>query len=350
MTILVSYGTKNRGRYKFVILAGICYVFVAAFRDLTNTGVNDILGYYENFCQAECSFVEFWNKSPFEKGYTLYVWFMKHTVEYFWIYQLISYGFIFYAHAKFIINTRTKRNNYFAVGALLLGTLSAFYIFRIYLSISMFLLMLSDIKKNRWFRAALWIVAAISFHNSSIILLPVLWFNYVMNKKNTILNRYNLNKKKLIFYVLVTVLIICIFMGFVKSFMSNSDRYDYYGNVGSFATGIDLSAFSVFLFALYRLKSMEKSSPIAKTLIISLSVVFLVIPLQLQYGIMYRMAIFFIPLICMGFCLLYKVYKKSVYYYMIKILSLSYFIHTYISFWTVEIENLGTQYILGMYH
>ena len=96
---------------------------------------------------------------------------------------------------------------------------------------------------------------------------------------------------------------------------------------------------------LKKLKIMNKKGTFITTLGVSLFNVILIIPLQLQFSIMYRMILFFLPIMITVFFYTVKEYK-GLNYYLLNAIMLIYSGYRISSFFIEELNYIGIPYKL----
>lgn len=329
--------TYNKG---IVMLIGLIYVIFASFREVKINTSLDAYNYYYAFIMADMPFGEYIRQSNFELGYTIITWLFRQVSEVYVIQLFTLHTAIYYMYIYFLKHIKWNRNGLFSIAAMFLGLFTSFYLFRMYLAIGMGLILIVMLAKKKYGKALLCIFGAILLHNSALILIPVYVFNFLFDRRKRI------DKWKIVLFTSSTLIITYILSSFLAAFMSNSDKYLYYQNDGTSALGLWGCMGIILLLTFFKFNKIIQLSSLTKTLVISLCANLLVIPLQLQYGIMYRMNLFFIPITLILLVELQNVYKKSCLFLFIRLFSILYCIYRIYFFFTQELQYIGVPYSL----
>lgn len=325
-----------------VIISAIIYVFFAVFRNVTINDTLDAYHYYVFFEKADMPLNEFISESIFELGYTCFTWLCRNIFKWYGIQLLIEYSFIYFAYTKLFCYLKDCKYKFFALCILGINLFSAYYILRMYISIALGIFMLLYLEKKKYGRAFLFLVVSILFHNSALILSVVYLFEFILNRKE------KFSKLKLIGLTMGSLVMVLIGINILKVFFERSEKYWVYANSGSVALGTCLCTAIVIIFSLYKQEELENTFPISRTMLIAIFVLILVIPLQLEISIMYRMLLFFTPLLCIMLIMLMHVYQGSRIYWILLAYSAFYFADQMISFFCNEIQYVGIPYCFGL--
>lgn len=344
VTLLICFSVKedinvlkhtSKLNYGMVFIAGTIFVTFASFRKIhVHT---DIYAYNVYFDTAQNKTLStYLNASIFEPGYTTVMWLFKQITSDFRMPLLFIYSVIFLLHINLLRYIKWNKYKFLCISIICISMFTSLYLMRNYLSVGIGFVSLIMCYKKKYIRACLFAVLAISFHNAALILLPMVVFNYLFGKKDKI------KKIFLFFFVILCVIGTILLSTVFERFISNSDKYFVYlQNDSGMAWGVYICLAIVLIFSLLNMSDLIKASDFNKTLITSVCANFIVIPLQAQFAIMYRMNLYFIPL---HFILLMELqelyYKKDRKYYIIRIFAILYSLYKIYKFFTVEIQYI----------
>ena len=297
----------NKKTLLYVFFAAIIFIFLGIFKDFLANPSLDTYAYYMNFQDANTGFINFLTNSKFEIGYTVVIWLFKNVINNFYITMGCFYALIFCMNIYFLKYIKWNKYSPLLLGLYTLQMFSSYYILRSYLSICIALVTIILIYKKEYIKSFLVILLAVSFHNSALILLPVLFLNVLFEKY------LDFDEKHIIGVTLISVICTFFALQFVKIYMSTSEKYSYYLQQGSISVGVMAFWLVIIIYCLIEFKNIIKMSSINKTLIITTFAHCIVVPLQQLYSIMYRMNLFFIPIeLCLAVQLLnMKDYKSK---------------------------------------
>lgn len=274
-----------------IVAAGVIYVMLALVRDVTKNSSYDIYAYYVHFQDASRSLPAFLKTSTFELGYTVFIWIIRQISQDFRLAMLLLYGGIYVMYAYFVRQIPWNRFGFLSVAALVATMFSGYYILRMYVSVGIALLAFVQVHRKHYVRTVLLALLAISFHNSALIIIPalglVLLFQITHMSVRTFLKMFA-----------GVLALACIGSFLIPIFMRNSPKYSFYvaDNQGTVAWGIVAGTAVALLLGFWKYRELNALSSFNGTLLLLLCSNLLVIPLQLQFGIMYRMNMFFMPL------------------------------------------------------
>lgn len=344
VTLLICFSVKedvdalkhtSKLNYVMICIAGTIFVLFASFRKIhVHT---DIYAYNVYFDAAENRTLStYLNSSIFEPGYTTLMWMFKQITSDFRIPLIFIYSIIYVLNINLLRYIKWNRYKYLCVSVISISMFTSLYLMRNYLSVGIGFVSLIMCYKKKYIKACLFAVLAILFHNAALILFPMVVFNYLFDKKDKI------KKFSLLFFLILCVAGTILLSTVFERFISNSDKYFIYlQNRSGMAWGVYTCLIIVLLFSLMDISELTKISDFNKTLIVSVCANFIVIPLQAQFGIMYRMNLYFIPL---HFILLMQLqelyYNKSRKYYIIRIFTIFYSIYKIYKFFTEEIQYI----------
>lgn len=335
--LIASRRKKYRNLNLFI--AGLIYVFFAVYRDVTVDRTLDAYVYYNIFLRADLDFSAFLAVSNVEIGYSFLVWVIKHIFDSNLVVLLIGHSVVYISYVYFWEKVSIQKYRLLVVLLICLDFFSAYYIYRNIISVALALVMMVKLSEKKYKSAIVFLAFAISVHYSALIMCCVVVFNIILDKRET------LSKSKIVFYTLAAVVSTVASLGFLERFMLESDKYSTYDNTGNLPVGTLICVIIVVLFSLVKLKVMIEKYPITRTLFLSLCLVFIIIPLEMQFAIMYRMLLFFLPVLYIMLMYLQDIYKGSMGYYFIRIFSAFYLGYQIYIFFTTVIQFIGVPYV-----
>lgn len=363
ITLLITPKKKLGGDFNVVlqIIGGVIYVFFSTFRNVTHNHNLDIFEYYLRFNKADCNLFTYFKISQCEPGYSLLAWIIKNTTNSFTVFLLIIHVFVYIAHVfflnKIIFNYQDTNkipysfesgiiystqligiNRYFLSGIICLNLFSAYYIQRNILSLCFVYFYLILINENKIEKSFCLLSLAVMFHYSAVILFVSLMFFIILKYSK------NISRKKLFFLLVLSFAFVFFALKYIGKFMNESKKYSYYKQEGSLA--ILTVSITIFVLIIYFLnyKRINTSFIYAQKMGIALSTMLLIIPLQNSYSIMYRMYLFFLPIIAVMF--VYIAQKaNSISKVMISGALVVYFSYRCFSFFNNEIQYIGDPYV-----
>jgi len=242
-------------------------------------------------------------------------------------------------------NIYTKTNSLLPIAAVFLLLISQFNTMRMTLSIGIALQMILIIQKQKWKTAAFLAVLAISCHITAIILIPIIIVNYMVVKieNYVVVNRFKINFTKLKLIIIAGMVLAVALIPIMNILLSGSSKEEYVGSSGSLAYGNYTIVFVITVLAVYRYKSFCRLSDVNKTFIVTLPICLCCIPLQYSVQMIYRMILFFNPLILGSIPSILKTYSKK---NNVIDLGVTLFMYFYVlvriySFFTEELKYVG---------
>ena len=326
-----------------VFLAYVIYIIFAVLKSVEpGKGSNDAYAYYLNFMNANCSIKTFFSDiTTFEPGYSFIIWVIRHlTSEYkwaLWFWHTLTFVLI----VNFYKRAYLKNNNFFVVFLALVLLISQFNTLRMSISVSIAMHSLIAMSKKNWIKAVLIILCAISIHVSAVIMIPVFLVVFITSNRK----RY---KRSLVITLIIlgTILTIASF-GIINNLTLGTDKAVYVGE-SSVAWGTDAAIIVFGILCFKKFNQLKQLSEINETIIIALPVAFICIPLQMNMSIMYRMLLFFIPMIYSLIPSIIKCYSDSkinLKSTVVILISYGYMFSKVYSFLTEEIEYLNDYFI-----
>ena len=111
--------------------------------------------------------------------------------------------------------------------------------------------------------------------------------------------------------------------------------------------GNSFVAIFTMIFYLRNIHKLKANIPVANILGLSVFTILLIIPIQMQYNIMYRMLLYFQPIMAIMLMYITDVYKKTPWFYMFSLFSTMYYLYYIISFFAKETIYIGIPYRLA---
>ena len=358
MTLLVLPYIKKNNKYNvnkcrkftlstdfiFVFLAYLIYIFFAVSKSfMPGIGANDAYAYYLNFTMADCSLFNFMtNVTTFEPGFSFIVWIVRQLTTDYRFMILVWHTLTFILIIKFYKLIYLKNHTFLIIFVGLTLLITQFNTLRMSISILVALFSLIAMYEKRWIKSLIIIICAISVHITAVIMLPVFMVIFITyNRKNS--------KKSVIAILIIFGIVFTISMfGLINKFAINTEKNIYVG-YSSVAWGTD-AAIIVFLILSYvKFNQIRKMAGINEIFMMALPVELICIPLQLNMAMMYRMILYFIPIIYFLIPSIIQCYKETenkVKYITITIVSYAYLLLQIYSFITEEIVYLN-RYIIS---
>lgn len=352
MTFLVAPYLKNDYRVEYknrklivstkvvlVFLAYLIYIVFAVSKSVEfGVGANDAYAYYLNFTRADCTLKYFMTEVTIcEPGYSFVVWIVrKVTSDYrfmLWIWHTLTFILMVGFYKKVYLKT----NYLFPVFVGLILLMSQFNTLRMSISIAIALYSLFAMYKKNWIKTAIIILCATSIHLSALIMVPVFMVVFIVSNRNNY-------KKSLLFALIGLGIILTIAMfGIINRFALGTAKSVYVGQ-SSIAWGMDFAIIVFSVLGFVKMKQLKQLSKFNEILILALPVGLICIPLQFNISVMYRMLLFFGPIILALIPSIIKCYKESstkMVSYMVSLLSYGYLISQIYSFCTEGVVLLG---------
>lgn len=321
-----------------VIFAYVIYIIFAVSKSfMPGTGSNDAYAYYLNFTRADCTLKHFMTEvTTFEPGYSFVVWIVRQvTVDYrfmLWFWHTLTFVFTACFYKKVYL-----KNNYSLVIFMGLTILiTQFNTLRMSISISIALYSLISMYEKRWIKALIIIICAASMQISAVIMLPVLIVVFIAYNRN--------NYKKTIVMILIILgsIMTVVMFGLINRITLGTDKSVYVGH-SSVAWGTDFAVIVFLVLSYAKFGPLKKIAGINEVFMMALPIELICIPLQLNMAIMYRMILYFIPIIYSLIPSIIQCYKdagNNINYFIVKIISYGYLISRIYAFIIEEVVYL----------
>ena len=312
----------------YLVITVFSLIYLYAFRSIGTTW--EKIGGYDAGAYKEYFLGKLTN-THYEFGYSLLNRFIRLFTNNYQVFLIIISIFMIFCIIKFL--REVNNYNYLLVTMLLIMFFESFNTQRNSLCIFIFLLITISINKEKYGQAVLLALISMSIHTSSLIIFPVIIVNYLLSKKKDI------PFAKLVMLILLMCTITIVLSQMMKTFLASTVYETYVNGTGDHSLKIYLFALGVLILSHIKQKKLVKQNRINKTLILSIPIIFLVIPMQLMAVIFYRMCLFFLPLMYTMLAELFKSDKKIP----IRILIISLFLYKIIDFFS-------TIYYIGIIH
>ena len=342
-TVFIYIGTENgilinpRVKRLIVVFTGIVYIIFSVFRNTSWNPNIDIYHYRIYFEGANVPLLTYIRLSTFEIGYTLLEWIIYHMFRDFRVLLFVTHSLVYISKIKLLRNLRIRKYYFVLVALMALDLFTAFYLVRHTIAISISIFVYLKLMKREYVKAVVLSFLAISIHNAAVILLFICMACYLFN------NRKRISKYKLSFYGILAVAGAYVIAPIICLYFASDDKYFVY--VGNGAVGVRFysTALITWILAIGNLK--RKKDEVYQMATISLTCLFVLFPLQLFIGIIYRMTLFFEPLIYYLLVKLPEFYnRRDVRYIGIRVLGyLTLGISLY-QFFTGSVEYIGNPY------
>lgn len=208
---------------------------------------------------------------------------------------------------------------------------------RMSISVSIALYSLISMHEKRWITALIIIICAASVQISAVILLPVLIVLFIAYNRNNY-------RKSLLFALIGLGIIFTIAMfGLINRIALGTDKSVYVGHSSvAWSTDLAIIIFSAICFANF--KQLKNTSGLNEVLMMALPVGIICIPLQFNISVMYRMLLYFLPIIYSLIPSIIKSYsnnKNKLKYFAVIIIAYGYLFSRVYSFISEEIVFLN---------
>lgn len=282
---------KKEIKIWYLFLAYAIYIFLACFRRIdVGYGGTDIYGYYRHYMDASTmSFKEYMVKTPMEYGYSLLVWLFSNWTGSFRVFLAFCHSICFWClseYAEYLYLPKFKM----AVLFVIFGDL--FHVFntlRNTLAVCMALHILIDVYRKKYAKAVLIFILTVSIHISAIVALPIIIFNALLPYRNKV------SKGKMAFLTIAGFAISVLAIPIMNKF-AESRRYKIHLS-GEVAYPVYAIMLFVLLAALIKNKVILRKNLFNKICMVSMPICLFIMPLQQQHSILYRMTLYFMPIL-----------------------------------------------------
>jgi hypothetical protein len=345
---MYAYGFQQLDyRYMFVFVAYVVYILFAVFKKIDyNFGAKDAYYYMQYFADIPRSFILYMTQiTTFELGYSAVTWlFRQFTADYrimLWFWHTLT----FCLTVKFLRKIDLKKYAFLPVFLILFTLVSQFNTLRMSVSIAIALMALPALNEEKWIKSFLIIIIAASMQISAAILIPVWIVVFIIKHRD-----YPV--RLIILFTLLGLAATVFLMGYVLAFMAGTAKGVYLGE-SSLAIGTYCAVLVIFVLCVIKYREMVRLNPLNQIFIIMLPICFLCVPLQLKAAIMYRLTLYFVPVMMAlipSLCQCYNTRKHSAVGAAVVCILYAYAFYRAYSFFTEEIISVGpyVSTLLGM--
>lgn len=326
-----------------LIFAYIPMIIFSVYRVIDiGVGGIDAMAYKQYFLGAKGTWSEALEFQNYEIGYSTIVWIFRQVSDHYTLLLFFIYTMMFILLIKYVKYITWNKYTLPSVFLLFGMIISSFNTTRVILAVFIGLIVYIAIYNRKYLHAILLSVLAATIHVSAIILFPAIAISYLVNNKNKV------NIKKLILYIVGIAMISVVSLEILSPYINNS-KYHVYNEEHGIALQTYIIIFIVFILSILKFRDMIKVNSFNGTLITILPIGLIILPLQMEYSILYRMILYFLPIIYSLIPSLLKVYSirsiNTFYYFPIKIGLASYLLIRIYIFLTIELKSAGIPYI-----
>lgn len=337
---MYSYGIQQvSSSYILVFFAYAIYIIFAIFKEIDiDIGSTDAYYYMTYYNEIPSSFKLYISEiTTFEPGYSSVTWAFKQITKEYKIMLLFWHSLTFILIIKFLRNINLEKHSFLPVFIILFILISQFNTLRMSISITIALIALTYLNEEKWIKSFIAIIIAISMQVSAVIMIPVWMLYFLISKKN----KYPI--RQLLIYTAIAFIITIFSIKYATGVIANTAKSTYLDE-SSLAIGTYLAVFAIFTFSIIKYKDMVELNKFNKLLILMLPICFLCIPLQYNMAIMYRLTLFFIPVMMAlipSLCQCYLKNKNSALGFAVVSTLYIYMLYRAYSFFTEEIIYIG---------
>ncbi|WP_170169110.1 EpsG family protein [Mesobacillus subterraneus] len=343
----IAYGSNKVFHYNILgnyilFQSYLVFILFTVFR-LIDEGYGgiDAMAYKLYFIGSEGTWIESLNFQNYEFGYATMIWLVRNFTDDYKVVLFLIYTALFLMLVKYAKYMTRNISTLFSLFLLLALIINSFNTTRVIIAVFIGLMVYILIYKEKYVKAVILSLFALSIHISSVILLPMIAISMMLRKK--------MSFTRLIIWVLLTTILAFISINVVETIIGNGKYYVYINYKEGIALQTYLIIFIVFLLSVYKYRELIEINSFNKTLITILPLAFVIIPLQLKYSILYRMLLYFLPIVYTLIPSLLKAYSvrnfNSIYYAPIKIGLITYLVLKIYIFINVELASAGLPYV-----
>lgn len=334
-----------------LIISYIIFITFSVFRKIdVGLGGMDAIGYKTIFNNAGGNLVDSLNRQFYEPGYAVLIWISRTISEDYRVALFIIYSIMFILMASYIKYINFNKYSFLSIFLLLTLWLSSFNITRVILALFLGTLVYTLLFRRKIKSALLIATLATTIHTAAVILFPIIVLVALIE------NRVKFKPKKLVFLIFLLTSFFLLAINIIDRIIIGT-RYDVYLEraQGSMATGTYVIVAISFIISLFKFNNLNKFSSYNKTLIIILPVCLTLIPLQASISIVYRMVIFFLPILYILIPEIIRTFqlrsiKEVIENVPIKLGLFSYLIYRIYDFFSIEINHIGVPYINTLFN
>lgn len=269
------------------------YIGFSVFRQIDpGIGSGDAVAYQRNFEVAYAPFsVYMGTMTTFEPGYSLVVWCVRRlTDNYDWM-LFLWHSVVFWGAVRFLRKSYIRWWDVLPVALTLTLLLSVMNTQRMAVSIVIALNALPAMGEEKWIRALLLIAAAMSVQVSAVIMLPVWLVVFLCTHQR------DYKRSFLVGFVLCGGVMAFVLLWLAEAAIGGTAKGVYLSDEHAVAWGVYLAAAVFSGLALWKYAPLTDLHPLNRTLIFALPVCLVVLPLQYRMPVMYRLNLYFLPIL-----------------------------------------------------
>ena len=277
----------------------------------------------------------------YERGYAVFVWFIRQFTSDYRVLLLIVHSFIYISTVNLLKNFKYNMYTFIPVLALIFLAIYSINTVRIIVALSIFYWVYDMLIKDKVLIAFILALLAVTVHISALIIFPV-GMVYLCKKH---IKLFNLKK----LWILIGAIMLLSFVGIslIKSLIEGS-KYVIYAGEGSIAIPTYVMFSTICFLTYHYYDELEaKDDHVVELLIYTLPIGLIILPLQFKYAILYRMLFYIHPILygLMPYILevnnqIRMQNKKE--FWAVRILIFTFVAYRIFSFFTAEIIDLGT--------
>lgn len=273
-----------------VIVAYIVYIVFVVNKQISYwNGATDAFYYREAFYAADCSLWDYlFNVSTFEIGYSCITWILRQVTESYIVALIFWHSLTFLLFTRFLCHITPGGSSLLLIVVVYTLLFTQLNTERMSVSVSLALTALVSIGDKRWIRALLLILCAMSIQISAVIMLPVYVIELLMTRE---FSPFRMGAA-IVILIMGSILVIPM----VELIVSGTDKAIYLGE-SSLAIGTYLAAAISSALVLKNKRFEHFYNGGASAVSLALPLCLMVIPMQMSISAMYRLTLYFIPMV-----------------------------------------------------
>ena len=337
----------------FLFAAYIIYILFSVFKKVDpKTSAHDAYNYMKFFMDVDPSLsLGSFLKSDleFEPGFSLLYWFSKRIYNDYHFLLWIVFTLVFILYVSYLRKIYTRSHSFLMICTVFLLLIGQFNTMRMTLSIGIGLHILPMLQKKKWIAACLTAVLAMSFHITAAILFPMILVVFCMERVaptvsfGKFMQKISAFKTEKHLTIIVLGMVMAVAsIGILNRLLAGTSKDVYIGDSGKLAVGTYTIVLIIFVTSIWKFKKVAALSSLNLIMIEVLPICLCCIPLQYSVGMIYRMTLFFNPIILGIIPSLLKAYsRKTMTQIMISAFLYFYMFVRIYSFFTEELGYVG---------
>lgn len=279
-----------RASVLLVLVAYAVYIVFVANKQISYwNGATDAFYYREAFYAANCSLWDYLFKvSSFEIGYSFITWILRQLTDNYIVALIFWHSLTFFLLTRFLCRISPGGSSLILIVIVYTLLFTQLNTERMAISISFALTALVSMGDKHWIRALLLILCAMSIQISAVIMLPVFLLELLMTRK---FSPFRMGAA-------IALLIIgsVILIPLIELVVSGTAKAVYLGE-SSLAIGVYLAVTISSLLALNNKRFEHFNNGGASVTSLALPLCLMVIPMQISISAMYRLTLYFVPMV-----------------------------------------------------